>query len=111
MCRMQLHLGHWGDAPDGLGNAGKPLEGGDQQILDPAVLEFGQNAEPELRALGLADPEPEEFLIPERSGPAPSTRRGFARGLRGFTRMAARQMICWTASNGLACHAFTSTVA
>jgi hypothetical protein len=53
--------------PDGLDRLGEPLQpvdAADQDIGDAALLEFGQDLKPELRALGLLDPDPENLAFP-----------------------------------------------
>jgi len=59
----QLDLGLGEDRLDGIREALQPVDGRDEDVLDTAVLEFRQYAEPELRPLGLAYPEPQEFLL------------------------------------------------
>ena len=51
-----------GLGPDGLDRLGEPLQAvdaADQDVCDAALLEFGQDLKPELRALGLLDPDPQ----------------------------------------------------
>ena len=69
-----IHSCNWvvEGALDSLKKAGQPVDGNDQEVQDPAVHELFEHAEPEIRAFGCADPEPEELLTPSRgSGPAP----------------------------------------
>lgn len=49
---------------DGLREAGQPVHGSDQEVLDPPVVEFGQDPEPGLGALGFSNPEREQLLLP-----------------------------------------------
>ena len=46
-----------------LGNALQPVDARDQDVLDPAVGEFGHDRQPELRPLVLGDPEPEHLAL------------------------------------------------
>jgi hypothetical protein len=47
----------------------QPVQEGQEDVLDPPVLEIGQHLEPELGALGLFDPKSYTSLSPLRSIP------------------------------------------
>jgi site-specific DNA recombinase len=55
--------------PDRIWKAFQPIDYGKQDVLDAAVLEFIHDPEPELRALVLLDPEPEDLLGAVRPHP------------------------------------------
>ena len=48
---------------DRLGESGKSVHGGHEDVLQPAVLQFVQDPEPELGAFRLVDPEPQELFL------------------------------------------------
>ncbi len=48
---------------DRLRKAGQAVDAADQDVADAAALELGENAEPELCALGLLEPDPENFAL------------------------------------------------
>ena len=52
----ELHLGPGIHRLYGLGEAGQAVAAGDEDVIDPAVLQFGQDVEPVLRAFVLLDP-------------------------------------------------------
>ena len=57
-----LHLRLREHRRDRLREALQPVGHGDQHVLDAAVLQFGHHPQPELGALGLLDPQPEDLL-------------------------------------------------
>jgi len=57
-----LHRSFREDGVDRLGKAFEAVDDGDQDVLDAAGLQFVHNPQPELRALGVFDPEPEDVL-------------------------------------------------
>jgi hypothetical protein len=57
-----LHLRVGIDDADRLGKALQAIDGGQQNVLDTPISELSQHAQPELRALALADPQPEQVL-------------------------------------------------
>ena len=59
----ELDLCLWVDRLDRLRKTLQAINAGDQDVFDTAVLEFGQHAEPELRALALADPQTQQLLV------------------------------------------------
>ena len=56
-----LHRGLGKGGGDRLGEALQPIHDGDQDVLDPAVAQLVHDAEPELGALVLRDPETENL--------------------------------------------------
>ena len=59
----ELDLGLREDGSDRLGEARPPVYGGDQHVMDAAVLELREHAEPELCPLSFADPEAQKLLF------------------------------------------------
>jgi hypothetical protein len=53
-----LHPRLWERGLDRFGEAFEAVDAGDQDVLDAALLEIGQDLQPELRALGLLKPHP-----------------------------------------------------
>ena len=58
-----LHDGAREDGGDGVGEALQPIDHGEQEVLDAAVLEFVHDPQPELGALGLLDPQAQDMLV------------------------------------------------
>ena len=52
------------DGMDRLGQAGQSINAGDEDVLHPAVFQFGHDARPELSALASTDPEAQCVLFP-----------------------------------------------
>ena len=50
-------------AGNGIGESLQTIDAGDQDILDAAVLQLGQHAEPELRAFGLGEPQAQKLFV------------------------------------------------
>ena len=59
----QLHLGPGIHRLYGLRKAGQAIAAGDEDVVDTAVLQFGEHVEPELCAFVLLDPQAQEFLV------------------------------------------------
>ena len=57
-----LDLGLWKHRGDRLRKALQAIDDGDQDVFDAAVLQLVHDAQPEFRALGLLDPQAENFL-------------------------------------------------
>ena len=57
-----LHLGLRKDGGDRLRKALQAVDDGDQHVLDAAALQLVHHPQPELGALGLLDPKPQDFL-------------------------------------------------
>jgi hypothetical protein len=51
------------DGLDGFGKALQAIDTGDEDVLHAAVLQFGDDLQPELGAFGLGDPQAEHFLL------------------------------------------------
>jgi hypothetical protein len=47
-----------------LGQTFEPGDHREEDVLGGAVAQFGQHPQPELRALGLLDPNSQDFLVP-----------------------------------------------
>src|SRR5712692_10259384 len=60
----ELHFGLGIESFDGLGKSFQPIYAGDEDILHPTVLQFGQHLQPELGSLLLRHPQPQYFLLP-----------------------------------------------
>jgi len=54
----------WLHGLHGVGEAAQAADGGDQDIIHTAVLQFVENLEPEFSAFSLLDPQPQHFLVP-----------------------------------------------
>ena len=52
------------DGGDGVGEALEPVDNGEQEVVDTAVLELVHDPQPELGALGLLDPQAQDVLVP-----------------------------------------------
>jgi len=63
-----LNLGEGKDAGDRFGKSVEPIDHGDQNISHTSIFDLGHHAEPELRSLGLFDPNPPECLCSRRAG-------------------------------------------
>ena len=50
-------------AGNGIGESLQTIDAGDQDILDAAVLQLGQHAEPELRSFGFGKPQAQKLLV------------------------------------------------
>ena len=59
----RLHRGLREDRLDRLGEALQPVDAADQDVLDAALLELGEDLHPELRALGLLEPHAEHVPL------------------------------------------------
>ena len=57
-----LHHGQRENRTDGLWKALQPIDDGDQDVTDAAALEFIHDAQPELGAFGLLDPQAQNIL-------------------------------------------------
>ena len=53
----------WKHRGDRLGEALKSVDHRDQDVLSPAVAQFGHHPQPEFRAFGLLDPQPQDLLV------------------------------------------------
>jgi hypothetical protein len=74
-----LDLGLWKHRGDRLRKALQTIDDGDEDVFDAAVLQLVHDAQPEFCALGLLDPQAENFL--GSVGPNPEGRRAVrARG-------------------------------
>jgi hypothetical protein len=58
-----LHDGPGEDCGDGVGEALEPVDHGEQDVVDTAVLELVHDPQPELGALALLDPQAEDVLM------------------------------------------------
>jgi len=58
----QLNLGLREHGVDGFRKTLEPIDAGNEDILHPTVLEFGDHLQPELRPLCLLDLEAKDFL-------------------------------------------------
>lgn len=58
----RLHRGVGEDALERLREALEAVDARDEDVLDAAVLELGNDLEPELRALGLLEPDAQDLL-------------------------------------------------
>ena len=47
-----------------FGEAGQPVDAGHEDVAQPAVLQVGQAGQPELGPFALAQPQPEQLLVP-----------------------------------------------
>ncbi len=51
------------DGGDGVGEALEPVDHGEQEVFDAAVLELVHDPQPELGALALLDPQAQDMLL------------------------------------------------
>lgn len=65
----QLDLGLGEHAADGIGEPRQTVHRGDQDVLDPAHAQLTQDPGPELGALVLADPHPQQLLVAKEVDP------------------------------------------
>ena len=59
----QLYLRSWKDRFDRFGKALQSVHAGDQRVLDSTVLQFSDDAQPELHSFILRRPKAEDFLL------------------------------------------------
>src|SRR3954454_13528879 len=59
----RLRPGGGEDGLDRLREAGQAVDAGDQDVLDAALLEFVEHAEPELRAFAVLPPDPQGLAV------------------------------------------------
>ena len=52
-----------------FGEAGQAIDAGDEDVAEPTILQVGQAGQPELRPFGLAEPQPQQFLVPSKFTP------------------------------------------
>ena len=55
---------------DRLREAGEPVGADEQDVSHPAGLQVGEDVQPELRALGLLDPQAKHVAFPSRLTPS-----------------------------------------
>lgn len=53
----------WEHGGDRLGEPGEPIDAGDQDVGDAALVQIVEDGEPELGALALLPPDPEHFTL------------------------------------------------
>ena len=63
---QQLHLRLGIRRANRLGEAREPVDAGDEDVAQAAVLEVGQTGEPELGPFVLAKPQPQQLLVPRQ---------------------------------------------
>lgn len=59
----QLHLSFREDRFDGFGEAFEAVHAGDEDVFDSTILQLRHDLKPQLRALGLAEPEAKHLFI------------------------------------------------
>jgi hypothetical protein len=60
----QLHAGLRIGRANRFGEPRQPVDAGHENIAQPAVLQVGQTSEPKFGSFVLAEPQPEQFLVP-----------------------------------------------
>jgi hypothetical protein len=59
----RLHPRPREDGLDRLGKSGQPVDAGDQDVGDAAVVQVVEHSQPEPRALGLLPPDPQDLAL------------------------------------------------